>query len=250
MSYFEQIDKERVPRHVAIIMDGNGRWAKQRGLERTEGHKEGLAAVRRTMEAASKLDAEYVTLYTFSQENWKRPVEEIDALMALMVQAVAQETENLIKNNIILKPIGDLERLPKSTYAALQQCVQATSACTGPTIILALSYSSKWELAEAAKHIAADLRDGKIKEDEITENIIPNYLLTKGIPDPELLIRTGGELRISNFLLWQLAYSEFYFTDELWPDFHDESLYKAIVEYQNRERRFGKTSEQVIKENK
>lgn len=249
-SYFDQIDKQRVPRHIAIIMDGNGRWAKRKGLERTEGHKEGLAAVRRTMEAGAKIDAEYITLYTFSKENWNRPAEEVDALMSLMVQAVAQETKNLIDNNIRLKPIGDLERLPKATYAALQQCVQDTSKCTGPTIILALSYSSKWELAQAAKNIAKDLRDGIIKEENIDENLIPEYLLTKDIPDPELLIRTGGEFRISNFLLWQLAYSEFYFTDELWPDFDEESLFKAIVDYQNRERRFGKTSEQVINENK
>lgn len=249
-SYFDQIDKQRVPRHVAIIMDGNGRWAKQRGLERTEGHKEGLAAVRRTMEAGAKIDAEYITLYTFSQENWNRPASEVDALMSLMVQAVAQETENLIKNNIRLKPIGDLERLPEKTYEALQQCIKDTSACTGPTIILALSYSSKWELAQAAKEIARDVQQGKIKEENIDENIISEYLLTKGIPDPELLIRTGGELRISNFLLWQVAYSELYFTDELWPDFNEDSLFKAIVDYQSRERRFGKTSEQIINENK
>ncbi len=248
MSYFDQIDSNRVPKHVAVIMDGNGRWARQRNMERTEGHKEGLAAVRRAIEAASKINLEYITLYTFSQENWNRPVEEVDALMALMVQAVAQETANLIENNVRLKPIGDLHRLPKSTYAALQQCVSDTSVCTGSTIILALSYSSKWELTEATKQIAIELKEGRIKESDINENLISDHLLTKGIPDPELLIRTGGELRISNFLMWQMAYSEFYFTDELWPDFNDESLYKAIVDYQGRERRFGKTSEQISNE--
>ncbi|WP_101690232.1 isoprenyl transferase [Dysgonomonas massiliensis] len=248
MSYFDQIDSNRVPKHVAVIMDGNGRWARQRNMERTEGHKEGLAAVRRAIEAASKINLEYITLYTFSQENWNRPVEEVDALMALMVQAVAQETANLIENNVRLKPIGDLNRLPKSTYAALQQCVSDTSVCTGSTIILALSYSSKWELTEATKQIAIELKEGRIKESDINEKLISDHLLTKGIPDPELLIRTGGELRISNFLMWQMAYSEFYFTDELWPDFNDESLYKAIVDYQGRERRFGKTSEQISNE--
>lgn len=250
MSYLDQIDSNRVPKHVAVIMDGNGRWARQRNMERTEGHKEGLAAVRRAIEAASKINLEYITLYTFSQENWNRPVEEVDALMALMVQAVAQETANLIENNVRLKPIGDLNRLPKSTYAALQKCISDTSACTGSTIILALSYSSKWELTEATKQIAIELKEGRIKESDINEALISDHLLTKGIPDPELLVRTGGELRISNFLMWQMAYSEFYFTDELWPDFNDESLYKAIVDYQGRERRFGKTSEQISNENK
>jgi len=248
MSYFDQIDRDRTPKHVAIIMDGNGRWAKQKNIDRTEGHKEGLAAVRRTIEAASKLNSSYVTLYTFSLENWKRPKEEVDALMALMVQAVAEETENIIKNNVQIMPIGDLSMLPPRTQAALDQCVKDTSKCTGPTIILALSYSSKWELTNAAKQIALDLRDGKITEDDIDEQMMGDHLLTKNIPDPDLLIRTGGELRISNFLLWQLAYAEFYFTDELWPDFNGESLFKAIVDYQGRERRFGKTSEQIISE--
>lgn len=246
MSYFDQIDKERTPKHIAIIMDGNGRWARQRNLDRTEGHKEGLAAVRRTIEAASKINSSYVTLYTFSLENWKRPKAEIDALMSLMVQAVAEETENIIKNNVQIMPIGNLSMLPPKTRAALDKCVEDTSKCTGSTIILALSYSSKWELTNAARQIALDLKEGKISEDQITEQMIESHLLTKDIPDPDLLIRTGGELRISNFLLWQLAYAEFYFTEELWPDFNGESLYKAIVDYQQRERRFGKTSEQII----
>lgn len=250
MSYLDQINRSRIPKHIAIIMDGNGRWAKNRNMERTEGHKEGLAAVRRVIEAASKINVEYITLYTFSQENWNRPVEEVDALMALMVQAVAHETANLLENNVRLKPIGDLSRLPENTYNALQKCVGDTSVCTGSTIILALSYSSKWELVQAAKEIALEFKEGRIAEDDINEGLISEHLLTKGIPDPELLIRTGGELRISNFLMWQMAYSEFYFTEELWPDFNDESLYKAIVDYQSRERRFGKTSEQISNENK
>lgn len=250
MSYFDQIDNTKVPEHIAIIMDGNGRWAKQKGLERTEGHKEGLAAVRRTIEAASKLNASYVTLYTFSLENWKRPKEEIDALMMLMIKAVADETANMIENNVQLKAIGNLDMLPSKTRAALDQCIQDTSVSTGPTIILALSYSSKWELTHAAKQIAVDLKAGKIKEEDIDENMMAGYLVTSPFPDPDLLIRTGGELRISNFLLWQLAYAEFYFSDELWPDFDGESLYKAIVEYQNRERRYGKTSEQISSDKK
>lgn len=250
MSYFDQIDKTRIPEHVAIIMDGNGRWAKQKGMERTEGHREGLAAVKRTIEAASKLNASYVTLYTFSLENWKRPKEEIDALMGLMIKAVADETANMIENNVQLKSIGNLNLLPPKTKAALEQCIEDTSVSTGPSIILALSYSSKWELSFAAKQIAKELRDGIIKEEDIDERMMASHLQTKEFPDPDLLIRTGGELRISNFLLWQLAYAEFYFTDELWPDFDGESLYKAIVEYQRRERRFGKISEQISADKK
>lgn len=250
MSYFDQIDKTRIPEHVAIIMDGNGRWAKQKGMERTEGHREGLAAVKRTIEAASKLNASYVTLYTFSLENWKRPKEEIDALMGLMIKAVADETANMIENNVQLKSIGNLDLLPPKTKAALEQCIEDTSVSTGPSIILALSYSSKWELSFAAKQIAKELRDGIIKEEDIDERMMASHLQTKEFPDPDLLIRTGGELRISNFLLWQLAYAEFYFTDELWPDFDGESLYKAIVEYQRRERRFGKISEQISADKK
>ncbi|NDV68656.1 isoprenyl transferase [Dysgonomonas sp. 25] len=250
MSYFDQIDKNRIPEHIAIIMDGNGRWAKRQGLDRTEGHKEGLAAVKRTIEAASKLNASYVTLYTFSLENWKRPKEEVDALMMLMIKAVADETANMIENNVQLKAIGNLDMLPPKTRAALDKCIEDTSVSTGPSIILALSYSSKWELANAAKEIAVELKNGKIKEEDINEDLMAAHLTTKAFPDPDLLIRTGGELRISNFLLWQLAYAEFYFTDELWPEFNGESLYKAIVDYQNRERRYGKTSEQISTERK
>ena len=247
MSLIEQINREKVPAHIAIIMDGNGRWAKRKGLDRVLGHREGLNAVRRAIEAASEINVSYLTLYTFSTENWKRPKEEVDALMALMVKAVADETDDLIKNNVIVKTIGDIDRLPQMTRDALDDCLQRTSVCTGSTVVLALSYSSKWELTRAAKNIASDLKNGLIKEEDITESLVDDYLVTKGIPNPDLLIRTGGELRISNFLLWQIAYSELYFSDDLWPDFDADSLYKAVIDYQERERRFGKTSEQVTK---
>jgi len=246
MSYFDKIDKERIPRHIAIIMDGNGRWAKMQNLDRTFGHREGIAAVRRVMEAASKAGVSYLTLYTFSTENWKRPAEEVRALMSLMIQAVANETPDLVKNNIRVKVIGDMERLPEDTQNALQDCLDKTSSCKGSTIILALSYSSKWELTQAMKKIALDVKSGKTDIEDINEDLIESHLATAGIPHPDVLIRTGGELRVSNFLLWQIAYSELYFTNELWPDFNEESLYKAIVDFQNRERRFGKTSEQVL----
>lgn len=245
MSYFDQIDKSRIPRHVAVIMDGNGRWAKRQNLDRSFGHKEGIVAVRRAIEAAAKAQISYITLYTFSTENWKRPEEEVKALMALMIQAVASETPDLIKNNIRVKVIGEIDRLPDDTKKALDLCLEQTSSCTGTTVILALSYSSKWELTEAVKQIATDIKSGKINIDDIKESLIPQYLSTKEIPDPDILIRTGGELRISNFLLWQIAYSELYFTDELWPEFNEDSLYKAVLDFQNRERRFGKTSEQL-----
>lgn len=250
MSFLDQIDNERIPRHVAIIMDGNGRWAKQKGFERVYGHREGLAAVKRVIEAASQARIGYVTLYTFSTENWMRPVEEVNALMALMIKAVADETDDLVKNNIKVKVIGDIGRLPEDTQKALDECLERTSHSTGTVIILALSYSSKWELTEAMKRIAKDVKDGKVSESDINESLIDKYLQTTDIPNPDLLIRTGGEFRLSNFLLWQSAYSELYFTDELWPDFNHESLYKAVVDFQNRERRFGKTSDQVADENK
>lgn len=246
MSYIEQIDKNRVPRHIAIIMDGNGRWAQKQNLDRVFGHREGLSAVKKVIEAASKIDISYLTLYTFSTENWNRPDEEVRALMALMIKAVADETDDLVKNNIQVLTIGDIGRLPEETRAALADCLRRTSFCTGPTVILALSYSSKWEITEAVKKIASGVKSGEIKESDINDSLIDNYLSTKGIPNPDLLIRTGGELRMSNFLMWQAAYAELYFTDELWPDFGAESLYKAVVDYQNRERRFGKTSEQVL----
>lgn len=250
MSNIEEIKKGKMPTHVAIIMDGNGRWAKQRNQERVFGHQEGLAAVRRTIEAAAHLEIPFITLYTFSTENWKRPEEEVKALMALMIKAVAEETNNLIKNNVRLKVIGDIERLPKDTLDALNSCLDRTSKSTGTTVILALSYSSKWELTEAIKKIAGEIQVQKLKPEDIEESTIERYLSTDGIPNPDLLIRTGGEKRVSNFLLWQIAYSELYFTDELWPDFTEKSLCEAIVDYQMRERRFGKTSEQIDEENK
>lgn len=245
MSYLDQIDTNRIPKHVAVIMDGNGRWAKQRNLDRTFGHKEGVSAVRRAIEAASRAEVPFLTLYTFSTENWNRPEEEVKALMSLMIQAVAKETPELVKNNVRVKVIGDVERLPEDTKKALNYCLDTTAPCTGVTVVLALSYSSKWELTEAFKKMAKDIDNQKISLDSIDEKLIDSYLETKDIPNPDILIRTGGELRISNFLLWQIAYSELYFTDELWPDFNEESLYKAIVDFQNRERRFGKTSEQL-----
>ena len=245
MSYLDQIDKERIPQHIAVIMDGNGRWARQQNLDRTMGHKEGVAAVRRAMQAASKAGISYLTLYTFSTENWKRPAEEVKALMSLMIQAVSNETPDLVKNNIRVKVIGDIDRLPEDTRKALGYCLEKTSVCTGSTVVLALSYSSKWELTEVVKDIAKDVREGKMSVEEIDEQKVASYLSTNGIPDPDILIRTGGEKRISNFLLWQIAYSELYFTEELWPDFKEELLYKAIVDFQGRERRYGKTSEQV-----
>lgn len=245
MSFFDQIDKERIPSHIAIIMDGNGRWAKRQNMDRAYGHKEGIVAVRRTIEAAAKAEVPYITLYTFSTENWKRPAEEVKALMALMIQAVANETPDLVKNNVRVKVIGDIGRLPADTRKALDFCLNETAKCTGTTVILALSYSAKWELTEAMKAIVSDVKSGKIAENDISEDLVSRYLSTAGIPDPDILVRTGGELRISNFLLWQIAYSELYFTEVLWPDFKEETLYEAIVSFQNRERRFGKTSEQV-----
>lgn len=243
MSSLDKIDKDRLPQHIAIIMDGNGRWAKQRNQDRTFGHFEGVISVRAIIEAAAKLNIAYVTLYTFSTENWNRPQEEIDALMDLMVQSIVKETPDLISNNIRLQTIGDLSRLPEKTRKALDQCIEETSELKGLTLVLAVSYSARWEITEAVKAIASDLNNNKI--DSVEESTIDKYLTTQSIPDPDLLIRTGGECRISNFLLWQAAYSELYFTDMLWPDFREEALYEAIVDYQGRERRFGKTSEQV-----
>ena len=243
MSSLDKINKDNLPRHIAIIMDGNGRWANQRNLDRSYGHREGVTSVRDVIEAASKIDIRYITLYTFSTENWNRPIEEIDALMSLMIQAIARETPDLIKNNIRLKTIGNISRLPLDTLNALNKCIEDTSSSTGSTLILALSYSSKWEIIEAAKKIALKFKNGEL--DLIDESVIDANLTTAGIPDPDLLIRTGGEQRISNFLLWQLAYSELYFTDTLWPDFREADLYEAILDYQNRERRFGKTSAQI-----
>ncbi|PXV62818.1 undecaprenyl diphosphate synthase [Dysgonomonas alginatilytica] len=243
MSLLEKINKDRLPQHVAIIMDGNGRWAKQRNLDRTFGHKEGAVSVRSVIETAARLGISYITLYTFSTENWNRPAEEVEALMSLLIESVSRETPELIKNNIRLKAIGDLDRLPAKTRTALDNCIKETSVSTGLTLVLALSYSARWEITEATRKIAAAINSGELTH--VDESTISDFLTTKGIPDPDLLIRTGGELRISNFLLWQAAYSEFHFTETLWPDFREEALYEAVVDYQCRERRFGKTSEQI-----
>jgi len=245
MSLKDNIDLNRLPKHVAIIMDGNGRWAVQRGKDRNYGHKKGVDAVREIIEAAAELDIKYLTLYAFSTENWNRPWEEVEALMELMVNSLNNETKKLIDNNIILKIIGDIDRLSDEVRKSLDYTLEKTSRCNGMTLIVALSYSSRWEMVKAVRDISYKIKEGKIDPANIDDKIFENYLTTRDIPDPELLIRTSGELRISNFLLWQIAYSELYFTETLWPDFGKEELYKALIEYQKRERRFGKTSEQV-----
>ncbi len=246
MSLRKRINTEKLPSHVAIIMDGNGRWARQRNLERVFGHQQGVNAVRSVIEAAGEMGIRYLTLYAFSTENWGRPDEEVSALMGIMIQSLNKETETLIKNNISLRAIGDVNRLADEVRERLFETIKQTSVCTGLNLVVALSYSSRWEITEAARRISADVDSGKLKPEEINESEFERYLTTYGIPDPELMIRTSGELRISNFLLWQLAYTELYFTDKLWPDFGKEDLYKAIIDYQQRERRFGKTSEQVL----
>ncbi|MDH6343211.1 undecaprenyl diphosphate synthase [Parabacteroides sp. PM6-13] len=245
MSLIEQIDRNGLPQHVAIIMDGNGRWAKAQGKDRSFGHQEGVVSVRRVLEAASKIGVRYLTVYAFSTENWNRPEAEVLALMALLVSAIQKETPDLMKNNVCLKAIGDFSRLPEEVYANLMSCIEETSANTGTTLVLALSYSSRWEITRAAQMIAADVADKKLAPEDITEELFADYLTTKGIPDPDLLIRSGGEKRISNFLLWQGSYAEFYFTDIAWPAFREEELYEAILYFQKRERRFGKISEQL-----
>ncbi len=249
MSLLDKIDKENIPQHVAIIMDGNGRWAKARGLDRTEGHKEGALSVRKVVKAAAKAKVKFLTLYAFSTENWLRPEEEIHTLMELMVYTIANETDNLVKNGIRLQCIGNIQRLPENTRKALNRCIEQTSSGEDLTLVLALSYSSRWELANAAKAIASSVKNGELDESSITEETINEYLATKGMPELDLLIRTGGDIRISNFLLWQAAYSELYFTGVFWPDFDEECFYEAILDFQKKERRFGKTSEQLEKEN-
>ena len=248
MSLINEIDKNRLPNHVAVIMDGNGRWAKQRNLDRSMGHVEGVNTVRRITEAASEVGIKYLTLYTFSTENWNRPKEEVDALMNLIVVAIERETPDLIKNNVHLNLIGALDRMPKEAYDRLRRCELATAHCTGLTMTLALSYSSRWEIVEAVKKIATSVKSGEINESEIDDNLFAQHLATSDMPDPDLLIRTGGDNRISNYLLWQIAYSELYFTRTLWPDFGKAEYADAIIEYQQRERRYGKTSEQVQQE--
>ncbi len=246
-TYKEQINKQNLPSHVAIIMDGNGRWAKKQGKLRLFGHNNGVSSVRAVTEAAAELGIKFLTLYAFSTENWNRPEEEVKGLMSLLIHTIEAETPTLNKNNVRLLSIGDNSRMPEDVRKRLQACIETTKDNTGLTLVLALSYSSRWEITKATQDIAKDIAAGTIKAEEITEKLISSYMCTKNIPDPELLIRTSGEYRISNFLLWQIAYSELYFTEVLWPDFQKEDLYKAIVNYQSRERRFGKTSEQITK---
>lgn len=247
MSLLNNIDLKRLPKHVAVIMDGNGRWAKMRGLERYFGHSEGVVSVKKIIEAASKLGVEYMTLYTFSTENWKRPEEEIQALMGLLVQAINQETAHLMEHNIRLTAIGDLSRLPEDAKVSLNECMEATASNTGVTVALALSYSSRWEITNAIKEIAQMVVNNEMSIDQINDKVISSHLTTHNLPDPDLLIRTGGEKRISNFMLWQLSYTELFFSDKFWPEFREEEFYEAILEFQNRERRLGRTSEQLIK---
>jgi len=246
MSFKDKIDKERLPSHIAIIMDGNGRWAQQKGQLRIFGHRHGVKSVRETAEAAAELGVRYLTLYAFSTENWKRPKAEITALMKLLVQTIHKEMKTLHENNIRLEAIGNLDALPEVTRRELSEAIKDTAANDRMTMILALSYSSRWELTEAARSMAKAAAAGEIDPAGITQETFKAFLTTRDYPDPELLIRTSGEYRISNFLLWQIAYSELYFTPKLWPDFRKEDLYEAIVDFQKRERRFGKTSEQIV----
>jgi len=244
----EQIDVARLPRHIAIIMDGNGRWAREKGQDRLYGHAHGVESVRDIVTGCAELGIGYLTLYAFSTENWDRPAFEVTGLMELLVETIRKETETLNKNNIRLHVIGDMNMLPEYARKELNESLEITSRNTGLNLIMALSYSSRWELVEAVKHIAADVQAGKLDPAAITQDILQKYLATSDFPDPELMIRTSGEYRISNFLLYQLAYAELYFTDVRWPDFRKENLYEAIINYQGRERRFGKTSEQLQQE--
>lgn len=244
MSTLEQIDRARVPQHVAIIMDGNGRWAMRQKHERLFGHQNAMTAVRQAVEAAVQLGVKYLTLYTFSTENWNRPQAEIDGLMELLIKAVRDETKTLMDNNVRLQTIGDISRIPERSRSKLQECIDETAGNTSTTLILALSYSSRWEVAEALRQICRE----SLRPEEIDEETLRRYLATRDYPDPDLLIRTGGELRVSNFLLWQMAYTEFYFSEQLWPDFRHEDFYAAVLDYQRRQRRFGKTEAQVEEE--
>ncbi|HON17801.1 MAG TPA: isoprenyl transferase [Salinivirgaceae bacterium] len=247
MTIKEEVLKNQIPQHIAIIMDGNGRWAKKRGNNRIFGHKNGVTAVRETVEAAAEIGVKYLTLYAFSTENWARPKDEVTALMSLLVESIHNELTTLLENNIKLRAIGNIDSLPGNVRQNLNQAIQKTSHCTGLTLILALSYSSRWEIIEAVKKISAEVKNNKLSIDAIDVQLFNQYLNTNEYPDPELLIRTSGELRISNFLLYQIAYTELYFTPVLWPDFRKDDFFKAILDYQKRERRFGKTSEQIKK---
>lgn len=248
MSLLNQIDKNHMPAHVAIIMDGNGRWAKAKGLPRTAGHAEGVERVKDITAEAARLGVKFLTLYAFSTENWKRPAPEIEALMNLLIDHLEEET--FMKNNVRLLTIGDFGKLPQKVQERVQLCMEHTANNTRMTMVVALSYSSRWELTRTMRHMAEEVKAGRLQPEDITENTISEHLQTNFMPDPDLLIRTGGELRLSNYLLWQAAYSEFYFTDIFWPDFHEECLHQAIIDYQGRQRRFGKTGDQVEEESK
>lgn len=243
--HINEIDPARLPAHVAVIMDGNGRWARERGLSRPEGHVEGVKTVRRITEIASQLGIRYLTLYTFSTENWNRPPVEVDALMHLIVTAIERETADLIRNNVRLAMIGDFSRMPDFAYKRLLKCIDDTSACTGLTLILAISYSSRWEITEAVRSLASRAAAGTLDPADITPDTVAGALATASYPDPDLLIRTGGDYRISNFLLWQLAYAEIIVTPKYWPDYTADDFVDAIIRYQGRERRFGLTGDQV-----
>lgn len=244
----EHIDPRNLPQHIAVIMDGNGRWAKRQGAARVFGHRNAIKSVREITEGCAELGVKYLTLYAFSTENWNRPKYEVDALMTLLVHTIRDEIKTLMDNNVRLSHIGNVESLPEDCRRELAEAMKATEKNTGLTLILALSYSGRWEILEAVRQLANHVRDGDISAADIDETMFSRYLTTGGIPDPELMIRTSGEMRISNFLLWQLAYSELYMPDVLWPDFRKQHLYEAIISYQQRERRFGKTSEQVVKQ--
>ena len=240
-----QLDMARLPRHIAIIMDGNGRWAQAQGLQRAAGHVEGVTTVRRITEECSRLGIGYLTLYAFSTENWNRPQEEVDALMHLIVTAIERETPDLIKNRVRLRVLGDSSRMPREALERLERCVQDTSAGDGLTLVLAISYSSRWEITDAVRRIAAEAADGSLDPAAITPDTVSRNLATAFMPDPDLLIRTGGDMRVSNFLLWQIASAELYITDIYWPDFNGYDLRRAIADYQKRQRRFGLTGEQI-----
>ena len=241
----QRIQKDRLPKHIAIIMDGNGRWAKKQNKERVFGHQNGVNAVRNVCEAGAELGVQYLTLYTFSKENWNRPKEEVEALMKMLTATISSEEKTLMDNGIKLITIGDLSELNPDIQKALNKIIEITKNNKRMTLILALNYSSRWEITKAVKDMVKDAKDNKIKDEDINEELFSSYLTTGNIPDPDLLIRTSGEYRISNYLLWQIAYSELYFTDVLWPDYTKADLYEAILDYQGRERRFGKTSEQI-----
>lgn len=244
MSLTDRIDKNKIPEHVAVIMDGNGRWARNRGEDRVYGHLHGVTSVRETLKAATEIGVKYLTLYAFSTENWERPQEEVSALMDLLVQTILKEIDELQENQVRLEAIGELSLLPQKCHAALLEAIERTQNNSRITLILALSYSARWELQKAVKEIGRAVKNNEIQPEEINQNTITQYLETRNYPDPELLIRTSGEKRISNFLLWQIAYSELYFTETLWPDFRREHFFEAVIAFQNRERRFGKISEQ------